>query len=129
VSELLLAVDYQLDKGFEIVIVSGDDGTRDLLSPLRDAFVPNRVLSISDAAANVDHARLVPLVGGKRAAGGQATAYVCRNRVCNYPTSDPAKLRQQLSAAHSVSLELVPLELVPLDLAPLELQTGPPRGL
>ena len=42
----------------------------------------------------------VPLLEGRAAVGGVATAYVCRNYACDTPVlGDPARLREQLRAA------------------------------
>jgi uncharacterized protein YyaL (SSP411 family) len=43
-------------------------------------------------------ASTLSIVRGKRAIGGKTTAYVCENRVCRFPTNDPAKFRKQLLA-------------------------------
>jgi uncharacterized protein YyaL (SSP411 family) len=37
------------------------------------------------------------LVKGKTAQDGEVTAYVCKNRVCRYPTSDPKVFAKQLA--------------------------------
>ncbi len=101
VSELLLALDYYLDATKEIVVVrpaSGGDLPA-LLAPLRGAFVPNRVLMVVTEGNDLEaHASLVPLVAGKRARLGEVTAYVCENRVCDFPTSDPAVFEKQIRA-------------------------------
>jgi hypothetical protein len=44
------------------------------------------------------HAALVPLVEGKFARDGVATAYVCENRICELPTTDPAVFARQIRA-------------------------------
>jgi uncharacterized protein YyaL (SSP411 family) len=93
--EMLIAVDFLLDGGKEIVLVGPESGgdLEAMLAPLRASFVPNRVLAVvreGDALAAL--AVTVPLVDGKRAIQGRVTAYVCENRVCKYPTSDPAEL-------------------------------------
>ena len=100
VSELLLAVDYHLDTPKEIVIVtpkSRADATP-FLARLGTTFLPNRILTVvtegEDLAA---HATLVPLVESKVAQKGKATAYVCEQRVCELPTTDPAVFAKQIS--------------------------------
>ncbi len=68
-----------------------------MLEPLRVSFVPNRVLAVVREGDDLDAlAGTVPLVVGKRAIQGRVTAYVCENRVCRYPTSDPAVLGRQI---------------------------------
>ena len=68
-----------------------------MLAPLRKTFVPNRILSVvAQGEDQRAHEPLVPLVKGKRASGGATTAYVCMDRVCAYPTSDPARFAEQI---------------------------------
>ena len=43
-----------------------------------------------------EQARVVPLLADKYARGGQATAYVCENRVCDLPTTDPGQFAEQI---------------------------------
>jgi uncharacterized protein YyaL (SSP411 family) len=100
VSELLLAVDYQLDTPKEIIVVSPGHGPEleAMLAPLRKAFLPNRTLSIVIEGEDLEaHAALVPTLKGKRARGGRVTAYVCENRVCKFPTESPEEFAKQFS--------------------------------
>jgi uncharacterized protein YyaL (SSP411 family) len=41
-------------------------------------------------------AATLPLLAGREAIGGRATAYVCRNYVCDLPVTDRDGLRRQL---------------------------------
>jgi uncharacterized protein YyaL (SSP411 family) len=99
-SAMLLAIDYYLDTPKEIVVVlpsAGGGGLDTLMAPLRRSHLPNRVLAVvkqgPDLAA---HAVQVPLVAGKVARNGRVTAYVCENRVCQFPTTDPAVFSEQI---------------------------------
>jgi uncharacterized protein len=100
-SELLQAVDWRTDKALEVVIVvpeGVDPGP--LLEPLRSSFVPNRVLlQVTEGAGQEALAGMVPLVGGKSSREGKPTAYVCEKGACKWPTTDPAKLREQITEA------------------------------
>jgi uncharacterized protein YyaL (SSP411 family) len=100
-SEMLLALDFLLDSPKQVVVVlprsAGKDESEPLLSALRDSFIPNRVLSIvREGKEQEDAARIIPLVRGKQAAGGRATAYVCEEHTCLPPTADPAELMKQV---------------------------------
>jgi uncharacterized protein YyaL (SSP411 family) len=106
VSELLLALDYRLDAVKEVVVVRPSAGgdLHAMLAPLRTTHLPNRILSVVVEGSGLEaHAALVPLVSGKVARGGEVTAYVCEDRVCAFPTSDPAVAAAQLA-------EVKPLE-------------------
>jgi uncharacterized protein YyaL (SSP411 family) len=43
----------------------------------------------------------IPLLDGRGAVDGMATAYVCRNYACELPVTDAAALARQLDAAPS----------------------------
>jgi uncharacterized protein YyaL (SSP411 family) len=99
-SELLLAAEFRLDTPKQVVLVapSSRAEAEPLLAKLRAAFVPNRVLVVATEGGDLAaQARLVPLLEGKSARAGRATAYVCERQVCERPTSDPAELAAQLA--------------------------------
>ena len=52
-----------------------------------------------------DHAGVIPLLDQKRAIKNQPTAYVCENRICELPTSDPDTFAQQLRKLEPLSLQ------------------------
>jgi uncharacterized protein YyaL (SSP411 family) len=85
----------------EVVLVEGQ-GEADraaMLVPLRTAFAPNRVVIRSGEGARRELlGGTLPLVRGKNTIAGKTTAYVCENRVCQYPTNDPEKFRELLLA-------------------------------
>jgi uncharacterized protein YyaL (SSP411 family) len=96
---MLLAIEAQLDAFKEVVVVrdEGADASA-MLAPLRSDFVPNRALSlVTDGPGRADHEALVPLIAGKRAGKTGVKAYVCYNRVCKLPTSDPEVFARQLT--------------------------------
>ncbi len=98
-AEMLLAVDFRLGTPKEIIIVTprarGDADA--FLAELRTTFLPNRILSVVPEGDQFDaHAALVPLLDGKFARGGETTAYVCENRICELPTTDPAVFAEQI---------------------------------
>jgi uncharacterized protein YyaL (SSP411 family) len=98
-SELLLAIDFRLDTPKEVIIVTPISRREadPLLARLRSTFLPNRVLTVAVEGADLAaQARLVPLLQGKVARKGQATAYVCERNVCKVPTSDPEVFAQQI---------------------------------
>jgi uncharacterized protein YyaL (SSP411 family) len=116
-NELLLAIDFATDVPKEIVIVTphtvpADAGSaadqhsaadarsaaEPFLAKLRERYLPNRVLVVvseGDALAALE--RIVPLVGGKTAQHGRATAYVCERRTCELPTTDPDVFAAQIT--------------------------------
>ena len=100
-SEMLLALDFLLDRPKQVVVViprgAGKDEASPLLSAFRGEFVPNRVLSVvREGQEQEKAARIIPMVRGKEAADGRATAYVCEERTCMPPTDNPAELLRQV---------------------------------
>ncbi|CAN5781161.1 thioredoxin domain-containing protein [soil metagenome] len=60
------------------------------------AFRPGIVLAQADGPDD-----RVPLLDGRPSIGGDATAYLCQNFVCNVPTTDVADLAESLAAVDS----------------------------
>jgi uncharacterized protein YyaL (SSP411 family) len=97
--EMLLAVDFEVDTSKEVLLVrpGPDTDLAPLLDVLRTTYLPNRIVSVVAQGEELDaHAQLVPLLRGKKARNGEVTAYVCEDRVCRFPTSDPAVFAEQL---------------------------------
>ncbi len=86
---LLLGVDFVFGPAYSVVLVGNleEKGIQDLLAALRKLYLPNVIvlLKIPDAEG-LGYAQLE----------GKATAYVCRGQTCLPPTSDPAKMLEQL---------------------------------
>ena len=103
VSEMLLAVDFHLDTPKEIVIVVPHvrEEAEPFLDELNATFLPNRILAIVAEGKELEsHTVIIPLLEGKVARGGQSTAYVCENRICDLPTTDPAVFATQIRTMH-----------------------------
>jgi len=99
-SEMLLAVDFYLDTPKQVLVVAPQGKQADaapLLEAFRRQFLPNRIfLFVTEGEELRSNAQIVPLLEGKEVGGGQVTAFVCENRVCRLPTSDPAEFADQL---------------------------------
>jgi uncharacterized protein YyaL (SSP411 family) len=95
-SEMLLALDWRLDAPKQVVVaVTGSRGeAAPFLATLGTRLVPNRILAVTAPGDGI--AALVPVAEGKVALGGRATGYVCENRVCDLPTTDPAVFAKQI---------------------------------
>jgi len=99
VTEMLVAVDFRFDTSKEVVIVVPirRDDAEPFLAELRSTFLPNRILAIvAEGGELSQHSKLIPLVDGKSTRDGRATAYVCENRICDLPTTDPKVFAQQI---------------------------------
>ena len=108
-SEMLLSLDFYLDSPKEIVIVSPegkDDEAEPFLREFRKQFLPNRTLIVAGAGKELDsHAKIVPVVRGKFAMNGKATAYVCEKGLCSLPAEDPMLFSQQIKEVAKLKVD------------------------
>jgi len=98
-SEMLLALDFHLDKPKEIIIVSPQGQKPEgLLTEFRNKFLPNRIVSfIAEGQQLENQAKIIPLVKAKYSIKEKPTAYVCEKGLCELPTSDPKTFAKQIS--------------------------------
>jgi len=84
----------------EVVLIEAEAGAglEAMLEPLRSQFVPNRVLIRTREGQSLSAlADTLPVVRERKAIGGKTTAYVCENRVCQFPTNEPEVFRRLLA--------------------------------
>jgi hypothetical protein len=89
-------LDYYLSKSMEIAIV-GDPShphTFSMRDEVHRRFIPNRVLLGKTSDSGIVAG--LPLFEGRDAVGGQPTAYVCQNYICQLPVTHPSELAAQL---------------------------------
>lgn len=97
-AEMLRALRWRLAKPKQAVFVAASrEQARGLALQMRAVHAPHRVVVMAAESEIERLSELIPLLEGKRAIGGRATAYVCEDRVCKLPTSDPAQLRELLA--------------------------------
>ena len=91
----LCAADFTLAGAHEVAIVGDleDPGMRGLIDAAFGKYRPRQVV----AAAAPSESTAVPLLAGRPAVDGAATAYVCRNFACELPVTDAASLTAQLA--------------------------------
>jgi uncharacterized protein YyaL (SSP411 family) len=91
---LLSALDRQEAPPLEVTLLA-TPGRGDLQPLLREAwgpFLPNRVV----AGGDPENLPPLPLLEGRGAREGRATAYVCRGMTCSAPILGPRELREEL---------------------------------
>ncbi len=97
--QMLAAVDFLLDKPRQIIIAGHKDAadTRSLVRQVHKRFLPRKILLLADGGTM--HQRLSesqPALKGMRPLKGKATAYICRDYLCDLPTSDPNQVARLL---------------------------------
>ena len=96
---LLGAADMAVHGAVEVAL-AGDpasDDFRALADAVGGEYVPSLV--IAGGAVRADGSVDVPLLADKVARDSRATAYVCRQHLCDEPTTDPSALPAQLERA------------------------------
>ena len=100
-SEMLMAVDWTLDRPDEIVIVvpdrAKDEAVAKWTRALGARFLPNKVAVVLREGQLSAASGLVPWLNGKKARGGSITAYVCEQGVCELPADTVAAFEAQLA--------------------------------
>jgi uncharacterized protein YyaL (SSP411 family) len=96
----LCALDFHLGPVVEVALVApaAGDGLDALVGEVFGRYLPNRVVTGS-VSGNKPGAAGIPLLEGREAVGGKATAYVCRNYACELPVTDRAALARRLDEA------------------------------
>jgi hypothetical protein len=95
----LTALNLALSPSQEVVIVGsrGTDDTKQMLQTLRKTYLPNVVVLFKQAAEqNPSISKYADFVEFMHAIDNKATAYVCTNFKCNFPTTDPARMLDSL---------------------------------
>jgi hypothetical protein len=99
-SKMLSALEHYLDTPLEVIIVVPDSRAESepLVARLRSTYLPNRMLTITTEGDKLTkHARVLPILDGKRALHGKTTAFVCERGRCELPTADPAIFARQIA--------------------------------
>ena len=81
----------------QALVAPAGNGLAPLASEVFGRYLPNRVVA-GTTTGDPDTARGLPLLEGRGAVEGKATAYVCRNYACELPVTDPDALARQLDA-------------------------------
>jgi uncharacterized protein YyaL (SSP411 family) len=99
---MMCAVDRALAEAVDVVVAStaSDPDGRRLREAAAWPYAPNLVLATVGPG---DAHRDWPLFAAKEPRDGRATAYACRGYACDEPTSDPARLVEQVGALAAVT--------------------------
>jgi uncharacterized protein YyaL (SSP411 family) len=94
-AQWLIAASFAVADVVEVAVVGdpGEGATRELLAPVWSEWRPFQVLAVGPGLVG---ASAVPLLLDRVALDGRATAYVCRDFVCQLPVSTPQALAVQI---------------------------------
>ena len=95
-ARMLGALDLYLSTPKEVALVGDLESPafHALRKPLRERYLPNRVIVGGDGEQDTD----LPLLQDRKPRDGQPTAYVCQNFVCREPVNAADALSRQLDA-------------------------------
>ncbi|MGB7291359.1 MAG: thioredoxin domain-containing protein [Thermodesulfobacteriota bacterium] len=94
------ALDFGLGPSYEVVIAGKSDAkdTEEMLNALSRRFIPNKVVLFRPTEEeSPDITRIAEFTKGQTTINGKATAYVCKNYICDLPTNNINKMLELLS--------------------------------
>ncbi|NIO05671.1 MAG: hypothetical protein GTN74_14025 [Proteobacteria bacterium] len=99
-TQFMMALDFGIGPSHE-VIIAGDSAARDtraMLKALREEFVPNKIVILRPTdVESPDIFRFADYTRYQTSIDGKATAYVCLNYKCEFPTTDVGKMLELLN--------------------------------
>jgi uncharacterized protein YyaL (SSP411 family) len=96
----LSGLEFAYGPTFEVVIIGNEDSddTKKMLKALRELYAPNKiVLFVPINKESPEILEITDFVKHKTSKDGKATAHVCINRFCKFPTTEIAKMIELLS--------------------------------
>lgn len=101
-AQFMIALDFLEGPSSELVIAGlpGGEGTQAMVDAFNGHYLPRTVVLFRRTdIKSPDLVSVAPYVKDMEMIDGQATAYICVNRTCHKPTTDPSEMVSRLSAA------------------------------
>ncbi len=99
-AQMIIALDFLVGPTREIVIAGdeNDQAVKEMIQEIYSRFLPNKVVVLhpSDGSAAKKIEALSAFTKNQVPLDGKATIYVCKNYVCDLPTTEIKKLKQLL---------------------------------
>ncbi|MGH9858183.1 MAG: thioredoxin domain-containing protein, partial [Acidobacteriota bacterium] len=96
----LAGLDFRIGPTYEVVIAGRPErgDTAEMLVALQKVFAPNKILMFRPEGEEVPEiSHLAPFTEMQKSIEGKATAYICRNYVCNVPTTNVRTAIEQIT--------------------------------
>jgi len=89
-TQLMIALDFAIGPSYEVVVAgeSGAEDTVEMLEALQRPFLPNKVVLLRPAETSPAIDEIAGFTEHHEIIKGRATAYVCSNFSCKFPTND-----------------------------------------
>ena len=89
--QMLVALDFQLDKPKQIVIAGNlqHNDTKEMLREVHKQYIPNKVILLADGGEGQRFfSQYISFIQSVKMRDGKATSFICENYVCQLPTTD-----------------------------------------
>jgi hypothetical protein len=98
-SQFLCGFNFSINDSYEVIIVGKKESikTKELLEVINSQFIPNKVVMLIDEVNKSELVKIAPFIEGYNYSNDETTVYVCKNYVCNLPTSNKEKLMELLN--------------------------------
>ena len=86
------------------IVIAGEKGTpgvNAMLERLRHGYRPHSVVILADEAYRARYGDRMPWIADMSPSDGAARVYICRDRACERPSTDPKVIDELLGAAHA----------------------------
>ena len=96
----LAGLDFRIGPSYEVVIAGRPErgDTAEMLVAMQKIFAPNKILVFRPEGEDVPEiSQLAPFTEMQKSFEGKATAYICRNNVCNAPTTNVRTAIEQIT--------------------------------
>ena len=90
-SQFLSGLTFDFSTSYEIIIVGDIDDvkTKEMIKAINSKYIPNKVVLLIDTKSKRDRInKLAPFTKDYVSIDDEPTVYVCKNYVCNLPTSN-----------------------------------------
>ena len=98
-TQFLSSLDLGIGPSYEVILAdpSQDGGAKELLKAFRTRYIPNLVVIYRPSGERLNEmVEIAPFVADNPPLNGEPTAYVCRNKTCYKPTTDPGEMLKRL---------------------------------
>ncbi len=101
--QLMCALNFAIGPSSEIVIAGKKEAkdTKNLLQVLQTQFIPNKIVLLNPINEGSPHIhRLAEFTRKQVCVNDKATAYVCRNYKCQFPTNHPSEMLELIKSGN-----------------------------
>jgi hypothetical protein len=98
-TQFLSSLDLGIGPSYEVILAdpSQDGGAKELLKAFRTRYIPNLVVIYRPSGERLNEmVEIAPFLKDNPPLNGKPTAYVCRDKTCYKPTTDPGEMLKRL---------------------------------